>query len=198
MDETGYIQYKIDWTESQAPNIADVERLIRWRQTLFEANLVGVDQNGVGFGNISERTDRGFLISGTQTGLLPELEPTHFSHVTEYDISENRIRCYGLCKASSEALSHAILYEADPEIGAVIHVHSASNWQRLLNDLPTTDPAAEAGTVEMATEIGRLFDDSELPVGRVLVMGGHRDGLMSFGRNLDEAGSAILRACDSS
>ena len=195
MDETGYIQYKIDWEQTAAPAPEDVECLIRWRQKLFDAGLIGVDRNGIGIGNISERTKSGFLISGTQTGLLPQLGPSHFSHVTGYDISENWLGCEGPWKASSEALSHAVLFEVSPDIRAVIHVHSTSSWERWLNDLPTTDPAVEAGTVEMAEEIGRLFEESELPEVRVLVMGGHRDGLISFGRNLDEAGTAILQKC---
>lgn len=198
MDEKGFIQYSIDWDEQPEIDSEDVEDLIRWRQLLLDANLVGVDANGIGFGNISERTDRGFLISGTQTGFLPVLDPSHFSHVTEYDIQGNSLRCEGPSKASSEALSHAILFEASPEIGAVIHVHHARSWNRFLNDLPTTQPDAEAGTVRMAEEIGRLFVESDLPNVRVLVMGGHRDGLISFGRDLDEAGAAILQVCTTS
>lgn len=198
MDEKGFIQYRIDWDETAEVDSKDVEGLIRWRQRLLDANLIGVDKNGIGFGNISERTDRGFLISGTQTGFLPVLDSSHFSHVTDFDIHGNSLRCEGPSKASSEALSHAILFEASPEVHAIIHVHHAQSWTQLLNVLPTTQPDAEAGTVRMAEEIGRLFSESDLPNARVLVMGGHRDGLISFGRNLDEAGTAILQACTTS
>jgi hypothetical protein len=195
MDEKGYIQYTIDWEERAAPSEEEVAQLIAWRQRLYEAGLIGVDKNGLGYGNISERRDPGFMISGTQTGHLYQIEPRHFAHVTEYDIEQNWIRCRGPMKASSEALSHAILYDVDPEIGAVIHVHSAVDWERLLNELPTTESNAEPGTVAMAEAIGRLFAESDLPQTNVLVMGGHREGLMSFGRDLDEAGKAILRHC---
>lgn len=192
MDEKGYIQYAIDWEESAAPSEEEVAQLIVWRQRLFEAGLIGVDKSGLGFGNISERRRPGFMISGTQTGHLSQIEPRHFAHVIDCDIEENRIRCRGPMKASSEALSHAILYDVDPGIGSVIHVHSGAHWERLLNELPTTDSDAEPGTVAMAEAIGRLFAESELPQTNVLVMGGHREGLISFGRDLDEAGTAIL------
>lgn len=192
MDEKGYIQYAIDWEESPAPPEDDVERLIHWRQRLHAAGLIGVDANGLGYGNISERRHPGFMISGTQTGHLEQIEPRHFAHVIDSDVEQNWIRCRGPMKASSEALSHAILYDVDPEIGAVIHVHSGEDWQRLLNELPTTDPTVEAATAEMAEAIGRLFAESDLPETKVLVMGGHRDGLISFGRDLEEAGTAII------
>lgn len=195
MDEKGYIQYTIEWRETGPPPRRNVEHLIFWRQRLYSLGLIGVDANGLGFGNISQRRAGGFIISGTQTGDLPDIGPEHFSLVTDYEIESNWLQCEGPVKASSEALSHAILYEADATVGAVIHVHSASDWHRLLNDIPTTAPDAEAGTVRMAEEIGRLFEASALSETRVLAMGGHRDGLISFGRDLDEAGTAITEAC---
>ena len=76
-----------------------------------------------------------------------------------------------------------------------MHVHAASTWTRNFGELPTTDRMAEAGTVKMAEEIGRLFEQTELPTTRALVMGGHRDGLMSFGANVDEAASRIMEVC---
>ena len=197
MDEKGYIQYEIEWARTSPPDPDEVSELIAWRDRLFDANLIGVDSHGVGFGNISERTDSGFWISGTQTGYLKHLGPDHFALVTEFDIHQNHLTCRGPVKASSEALSHAILYQTSAEVGAVVHVHDASSWSSLIDELPTTDRVAEAGTVRMAEEIGRLFDETDLRNSKVLVMGGHRDGMMSFGRTVEEAATRILNACRS-
>jgi ribulose-5-phosphate 4-epimerase/fuculose-1-phosphate aldolase len=195
MDEKGYIQYHIDWEPAPPVDEAEVSQLIHWRQELHAAGLIGVDSNGLGYGNISERRSRGFMVSGTQTGNLSRLAPEHFVHVLEYEIGANWIRCRGPVKPSAEALSHAILYELAEDVLAVVHVHAPAAWRRLVDHYPTTDPSAEAGTVGMAEEIGKLYRESDLSSTKVLVMGGHEDGLMSFGRDLDEAGEAILRAC---
>ena len=39
----------------------------------------------------------------------------------------------------------------------------------------------------MAKEIIRLYNHSDLPKSKVLVMAGHQDGLVSFGKDLKEA-----------
>ncbi|HEX9659300.1 MAG TPA: hypothetical protein VGA18_03330, partial [Rhodothermales bacterium] len=51
------------------------------------------------------------------------------------------------------------------------------------------------GTVAMANEIERLARSIDLGKPTVLVMGGHTDGLLSFGRTIAEAASVMLRAC---
>lgn len=196
-EEKGYIQFACDWEPIEAVNYDRLSELIRWRRLLFEERLVGVDSHGVGYGNMSERIDTtdSFVITATQTGHLDELDASHFAIVTECDIRQNRIKCRGAIKASSESLSHAILYQAESAVGAVIHVHDAESWHRLRGRVPTTDPAAEAGTVAMADEIERLMRSTDLKSRRVLVMGGHPDGLISFGRNIADAAAVMLRAC---
>ncbi|MGB3788502.1 MAG: hypothetical protein WA949_10870, partial [Phormidesmis sp.] len=41
-------------------------------------------------------------------------------------------------KASSESLTHGVIYTSAPKIGAVIHVHNSQIWQGLLDRGPTT------------------------------------------------------------
>jgi hypothetical protein len=196
-DEKGYIQFRCDWRQVDSVSYGRLPELLVWRSVLWQENLVGVDANGVGFGNVSERvsgTDS-FVITATQTGDLQDLDASHFALVEEFDVHANRIRCSGAIRASSESLSHAILYELDDAVGAVVHVHDASAWSTLRDVIPTTGAAAEAGTVAMADEIGRLYRSGALRDRKVLVMGGHRDGLLSFGRDIEEAATVMLEAC---
>ena len=44
----------------------------------------------------------------------------------------------------------------------------------------------------MANEIKRLFDETALNKEKILVMGGHREGIISFGKDLEEAGSILI------
>jgi hypothetical protein len=48
------------------------------RRKLLEQRLIGLDANGIGFGNLSVRdgVSRTFYITGSATGSLPELTPT--------------------------------------------------------------------------------------------------------------------------
>jgi ribulose-5-phosphate 4-epimerase/fuculose-1-phosphate aldolase len=189
-DEKGYIQFQCEWRDAPPPVVPS--ELIAWRNRLHALGFIGVYPDGIGFGNISIREP--FLISGTATGHLAELTAEHFSEVISFDIAANTLTCRGRVKASSESLSHAAVYRADPEVRAVIHVHHLAAWESLRGRVPTTDPVAEAGTPQMADAIAELFP---LP-GGFFVMGGHREGLVACGSTLDEAGERLLNAIHSS
>jgi ribulose-5-phosphate 4-epimerase/fuculose-1-phosphate aldolase len=193
MDD-GVIKFQLKWTEGPAPVFTEVKELIRWRDKMFALGLIGFDeQHGVGFGNISmlpAGQNKNFVISGTQTGHLPHLQAEHFTEVTDYDIAGNHLTCCGPVKASSESLTHAAIYEADPEIRAVIHIHHDQQWEHWLNSVPTTDATVPYGTPEMAAEIHRLLSEMQQP--EVIAMAGHQGGLIAFGKTLEAAAAPFL------
>ena len=88
---------------------------------------MGVDSNGVGFGNLSVRdgVSGNFYITGSATGGLPELTPTDCVRVVAYDFARNWLRYEGAAIPSSESLTHAAIYESDPSTSAVIHCHDS-------------------------------------------------------------------------
>lgn len=188
MYDDGVIKFECDWEETQP--IADdrLLDLIQWRDRLFTWGAIGVYPNGIGYGNISLRLDdQRFWISGTQTGPLPTTGPEHYTQVDDWAIDHNTLHCTGPIEASSESLTHAAIYEHDRTIGAIVHAHQAQLWQAYQNHLPTTRADVPYGTPAMAHEMWRLFRETDLNQGRLLVMGGHEDGLLSFGRTLAEA-----------
>jgi L-fuculose-phosphate aldolase len=68
-------------------------------------------------GNVSERTDNGFLV--TPSGMEPRtLELEDIVHVDMAGTPTGR------CKPSSEWRFHRDLYAARPDIGAIVHSHS--------------------------------------------------------------------------
>ena len=193
--DEGYIKYKSDWSKAPAPYPAAAIELERWRQPLFEADLIGhYEDLGIGFGNISLRCGKPgqFLISGTQTGHLPTTDETHYSLVSAYDIETNSVSCVGPAQASSEAMTHAAIYELDSAIGAIVHAHSKELWQQYLNELPTTDATVAYGTPQMAMEFRRLFRETAFGRQGLAVMAGHDEGLISIGRTLQEAAEKML------
>ncbi|OEK04051.1 class II aldolase/adducin family protein [Roseivirga misakiensis] len=197
MDD-GYIKFDLEWIKGAAPNLSGLEELLFWRDNMYALGLIGYDkQYKVGFGNISQKIgDKEFVISGTQTGHIDSLGIDHYTIVKEYNIQENALTCFGPVKASSESLTHAAIYEADPIINAVIHIHHDAQWLKWLGDLPTTAENIPYGTPEMALEIHRLFKETPKGEMKVIAMAGHQGGLISFGETHTEAAAPFLEVFD--
>ncbi len=178
--------------------------LMAWRAILRRLGMVGRDPGryeGFAFGNLSARLegedDGGaprFLITGSQTGGKEGLTLADFCIVEASDAAANRVRSVGLASPSSESLTHDAVYRLDASIGWVFHVHSPEVWRRraaLL--LPTSAPEIPYGSPGMADEVARLYRYSPLPDLRILAMGGHEDGVVSFGASAEEAGETLIR-----
>lgn len=165
-----------------------------WREELWLKCLIGAYPDGIGYGNISVRVPQSdqFYISGTSTGGLPELSQIHYSLVERCDPAQNMLWCRGLIKASAESMSHAAIYSAGAEVGAVVHIHDRQLWEKYLNVLPTTDNKAEYGTPEMYYEIMRIMKEPQTLDKKVFVMGGHEEGIIAFGKTVEQATLIIL------
>lgn len=193
MTDEGYIKFKAEW-ESGEP-LPD-ERLVEinhWRNQMFQLGLIGAYDNGIGFGNISCRWEdtKQFIISGSATGNFEQLSAEHYALVKSVDIDANQLVCEGPIIASSESMSHAVVYHALAEVRGVIHVHHLGLWERLLHRVPTTDPSATYGSPEMAYSILDLIENSDLRQQRIFVMEGHREGIFAFGKTLEEAAERL-------
>ena len=193
MTDEGYIKFNCTWIKEELPERYKIDELNSWRQKLYDQQLVGTYPDGIGYGNISCRlADSSFLVTGTATGSIKQLTNEHFTRVINFNIGDNSITCQGPIKASSESLTHAIIYMSLPEVNAVVHIHNNNLWQKLLNNVPTTSLQVAYGTPEMANEINRLLTTTNLKEDKILVMAGHEDGLIAFGKDLAEAASKFL------
>lgn len=193
--DEGVIKYQSFWTKAPAAHAAAAEELETWRQPLYAAGLIGeYAEHGIGYGNISIRCGEPgqFLISGTQTGHLARTDKSHYALVTSWSVHGNLVCCVGLVQASSEAMTHAAIYQLDQHIGAIVHVHNRDLWNKYLHNLPTTDPDVRYGTPEMANEFRRLYRDTDFRKSQLAVMGGHEEGLLSYGATLEEAAKKVL------
>ena len=194
MLDEGYIKYQCHWTKQDSVIPEEIVTLNQWRNQLYQMGLIGQYDNGIGFGNISCRLNNKhhFIISGTQTGGIPQLTPQHYTKVMDFDWEQNYVTCLGAMKASSESLTHGALYVADSEVNAVIHVHNLQLWRKLLHVLPTTNPNCAYGTPQMAQEIIKLCQTPEAKQRSLIVMSGHEEGIITYGKNIDEAANTLL------
>lgn len=187
----GVIKFKLH-REETIPAI-DSE-LIKQRNRLRKASLIGVDAGNFGYGNISVRRDKGFLISGSQTGALLQAEARHFSEVLRWNFTTNELWSCGLIDASSESLTHAMLYELSTDIQAVVHIHHDQLWQNTLHHWPTTPDKSEYGSVQMAEAVRRLWNQDAFTKVQAITMGGHKSGILAFGSDLKKTCDFLIEA----
>lgn len=198
-DREGVTKFDLRFTSAPPLPLAELRELNAWRKLLWQLELVGQDASrydGLGFGNLSRRLfpSQRFIITGTQTGNLPELDGRHYAIVTESDTSANRVLAEGPMAPSSEALTHAMLYQVDTSVQFIFHVHSSALWRGATNlGIPVTDPAVAYGTPAMAEEVRRLAADVAAWRMGIFAMGGHEDGVVAFGKTAEEAGIILLR-----
>ena len=193
--DEGYIKFQANWKNGPAIHSDYLADLQHWRDQMYAHNLIGAYDNGIGFGNISERISgrNQFYISGSATGNFAQLSNEHYACVLDFDLQHNSLDCLGPIVASSESMSHAVIYQQCPWVNGVIHVHHFDLWQRLLHQIPTTNKSAAYGTPEMAFSIINLLKNTNLPTVKIFVMEGHEEGIFAFGKNLKEAGEVILK-----
>jgi ribulose-5-phosphate 4-epimerase/fuculose-1-phosphate aldolase len=173
----------------------DMTEFNRYRRKLLDLQLIGLHPNGVSYGNLSVR-DGGtsdFYITGSASGDLVELTPSDCAKVVAYDFERNWVAYQGSTIPSSESLTHAAIYESEPATGAVIHCHDYNFWTTILNRVPTTLKGAAYGTLEIAYEILRLFQVGDVQGRKIIAMAGHEAGIVTFGRDLEEAFFVLLR-----
>jgi len=206
MDAEGVIKFDLQYRVAKPAAYHELKELNAWRSRLWQLQLVGQDPqryDGYGFGNVSVRCGprdaapgrRSFLISGTQTGALPELDEHHYTLVQSYDPTANRVVAQGPVKPSSESLTHGILYDQDTRIQAVLHVHSPDIWQAAGTlGMPVTEATVTYGTPAMAAEVQRLFRETDVLRQQIFCMGGHQDGIVAFGPTVAQAGDTLLAA----
>ncbi|HHM20830.1 MAG TPA: class II aldolase/adducin family protein [Bacteroidetes bacterium] len=194
MSDEGYIKFRAQWEEAPPLPAKRLAGLIHWRGVMYLHGLIGAYPDGTGFGNISARwnSEGQFVISGSATGRLPQTDHRHYSLVTSFDLDQNTLSCKGPVVASSESMSHAVIYQTCREVNAVVHVHHLALWEKLLHAVPTTDKGATYGTPEMARSIIFLLKNTNLREQKIFVMEGHREGIFTFGNDLQEATEKIL------
>lgn len=204
----GVIQFELDHrhraVEGTGVDRASAE-LTAWRDILRRTGLIGQAPeryDGYAWGNLSVRVGpatagrgrRAFLITGSQTSGLSDFGMGDCALVERWDTSANRVTSRGRSQPSSEALSHAAVYDSAPHVRAVDHAHSPVLWQAARSlRLPSTDRSAATGTPAMARAIEQCWRSGVFAERRILTMGGHEDGVLTCGRTVEEAGLALLK-----
>jgi len=82
-----YVKFTYQCASSDIAHFDALAELNACRRKLLDLLLIGLDSNGIGFGNLSVRDGAtgNFYITGSATGGLPELTPTDCVRVVAFD-----------------------------------------------------------------------------------------------------------------
>ncbi|UZR30698.1 class II aldolase/adducin family protein [Methylococcus mesophilus] len=191
----GVTKYRLIFTPAPPPSADQIQELNAWRSIIRMLGLTGLDParyGGLDYGNVSLRLPGGsirFLISGTQTAGRIHLTPGDYCEVHGFNLEANQLEASGPVPPSSEALTHAAVYCADPAWRCVMHAHSPEIWRHAGRlGLPATPPEIGYGTPGMALAVEAIAAEPGVPL---IAMLGHADGIMAYGRTV-EATARIL------
>ena len=187
MSREGIIKYKLYHTKVSVRFNELIGQLIHLRQELLKRRFIGVYPKNhpifpmVGFGNVSMRYgEKGFVITGSQTSNIKELTSKELVLVTHWSIKDNTVYSTGLLEPSSEALTHAAIYECAESAKFVAHGHVVEIWENSeALGLDSTPRDAEYGTPDLAFAIKKLCIKDNRP--RIISLNGHDEGIIAWG-----------------
>lgn len=193
LDE-GVIKFKYTLKLSKPLETDEYIDLEKWRVILFKMGLIGeYPVEKVGYGNLSKKINsesQEFVITGTQTGKLPNLTGSHYTHIFKCNLKNMTVDAKGPIAPSSETLTHHAIYSACEQINSIFHIHDPMLWAYMIKeDMESTSEKVSYGTEEMGMEASRCIGDKK---SGVFVMKGHQDGVIAYGSNSEEAGKIIL------
>ena len=183
--------------------------LIAWRELLMRQDLLGQDPlryDGFSFGNLSARlapTGSGqdstdapagaglFVVSASQAAHRDHSDPAAWTTIDHVNLKRFWVEARGELPPSSETMTHAMIYAAEPNANFVFHAHSPEIWNRadeLL--LPATSADVPYGSPAMSQAvIDLLASNMSRPL--VFVTKGHTDGVFALGPTARDTGGLL-------
>jgi ribulose-5-phosphate 4-epimerase/fuculose-1-phosphate aldolase len=200
-EQEGTIQFAYELTTGTTPALdsAGFAELAAWRSILFELDLLGQHRQrygGYAYGNLSVRcgdnSTLNFVITASQTSGAPQLLGEHLVRITHCNLERFWVDAQGVQPPSSETITHAMVYAADPKLRCVFHVHHPLIWQqRAALKLPETAADVSYGSPAMCQAVAELMAQYQSrPL--TFATAGHEDGIFACGHNLRDTGGLLV------
>ncbi len=181
----GRIRFNSIFVSDQSPRDPRIEELKEWCGE-FQKNKLTPEVEGNYTGNLSFRSQEGFVITASGLKSKENLTDKCFVYVKDYEEQSNTFYVEGKKQPSSESVMHHLIYKTCEAINAVFHGHNnviVKNADEL--KLPVTKKEYETGTIELAKEVLKVLGDN-----KVIVLKNH--GFVSLGTTMKEAGELAL------
>lgn len=175
-------KFKTAYTGIDAPKYAEINQIQSWGNQF--ADLMMAPEGGEG--NLSFRTDNGFIVTATASH-LSHLQEDDFIEVIQVNIEENTIHVNGCKEPSSESFMHYSIYQQRPDINVIFHTHDyiVMKHQKKLN-FPVTKKDKEYGTIDLVNEVLKVSKEHEY-----FIIKNH--GVVSLGKTIQFAGDQIIK-----
>lgn len=166
-----------------------------WRSILFTLDLIGQhpDRNGgYAYGNLSFANPPGFVITASQSSGTPTLEPEDLVQVTHASHSRFWIEALGSRPPSSDAMTHAAIYQMDPRVRFIFHIHSDEVWSvRDALNLPETPEDVAPASPEMAQAAAQLMQTHQSrPL--VFAAAADRNSIFALSHHIRDCGGLLV------
>jgi ribulose-5-phosphate 4-epimerase/fuculose-1-phosphate aldolase len=181
----GKIRFNVIFVSDEIPSDAKIEELKDWCEK-FQKNELTPEIQGNYTGNLSFRTEDGFIITASGLKNKENLGNDCFVYVKSYDEQSKTVDVEGKRQPSSEAVMHFLIYKKRKEVNAIFHGHYdaiIANAEKL--KLSVTEEEYEPGSLGLAKEVVRALGDNNLVVIR-------NHGFISMGKTMEEAGKRAL------
>ncbi len=160
-----------------------IEELLDERDLRHVKRLYGI--GGLSYGNLSQRKDdtRFWMSASGVDKTRLDVPGRDILLVSGYEPARNRMILsvppdVEPRRVSVDAIEHWMIYQAHPDVGAILHVHA---W---MQDIPATDVNYPCGTEELATSVAELIDREPEPARAVIGLRNH--GITVTGDSLSE------------
>jgi hypothetical protein len=160
-----------------------IEELLDEQDLRHVKRLYGI--GGLSYGNLSQRKDdRRFWMSASGVDKTKlDIPGRDILLVSDYAAEQNKMVLsvppnVEPRRVSVDAIEHWMIYQAHPDVGAILHVHA---W---MQDIPATDINFPCGTAELATSVAELLDQEPDPSHAVIGLRNH--GITATGESLTE------------
>ncbi len=165
------------------PSPFPIEDILSERELRHVKRLYGI--GGLSYGNLSQRKDeRRFWMSasGVDKSKL-ETAGRDILLVSDYDADNGRIVLsvppdVEPRRVSVDAIEHWMIYQAHPDVGAILHVHA---W---MEGIAATDVNYPCGTEELARSVAEILAGEPSPAEAVIGLRNH--GITATGAGLME------------
>jgi ribulose-5-phosphate 4-epimerase/fuculose-1-phosphate aldolase len=160
-----------------------IEELLDEQDLRHVKRLYGI--GGLSYGNLSQRKDSTrfwMSASGVDKSKL-EIPGRDILLVSGYAPERNAMIMsvppnVEPRRVSVDAIEHWMIYQAHPDVGAILHVHA---W---MQDIPATDINYPCGTEELATSVAQILDEETDPSHAAIGLRNH--GITVTGESLTE------------
>ena len=205
-EEEGVVQF--GYTLTPGPGAPLHPDLLAWRELLMRQDLIGQDPSrydGYSFGNLSARlaptnlgakatsnsADGLFIVSASQAAHRDHNDPATWTTVDTVNLGRFWLEARGELPPSSESMTHAMIYAAEPNAQFVFHAHCPEIWNNadaLL--LPSTPADVPYGSPQMSQAvIDLLAANMSRPL--VFTTRGHTDGVFALGPTARDTGGLL-------